>query len=55
MDLTKNYQKLKNNIGNKKKQSVKEIVLQSDVEGFGLAWNHNKIGQIVTGNCAGKV
>lgn len=57
MDLTKNYEKLKNDIGTKKKERCanSEIVLQSDTEGFGLAWNPHKIGQLVTGNCSGQV
>lgn len=55
MDLTKNYQKLKNNIGSKKKEMGREVVLQSDAEGFGLAWNPHKIGQLVTGNVMGRV
>lgn len=55
MDLTKNFEKLKNNVGSKKKEFGQEIVLNSDAEGFGLAWNPHKIGQLVTGNTIGQV
>jgi hypothetical protein len=55
MDLTKNFEKLKNNIGTKKKDSAKEIVLHSEAEGFALSWNHHKVGQLITGNLLGKV
>lgn len=55
MDLTKNYEKLMNGVGNKKKEHAKEIILQSENEGFGIAWNPHKIGQLVTGNVNGHV
>ena len=55
MDLTKNFEQLKNNVGTKKKTFAQEIVLQSDAEGFGIAWNPHKIGQLVTGNTLGQV
>ena len=57
MDLTKNYEKLKNDVASKRKEKMvsTEIVIQSDCEGFGLAWNPHKIGQLVTGNCSGQV
>lgn len=44
-----------NGVGNKKKEQAKEIILQSENEGFGIAWNPHKIGQLVTGNVNGHV
>ncbi len=55
MDMTKNYEKLKNNIGTKKNESGKEIILQSEAEGYALSWNKHSIGQLITGNTVGNV
>lgn len=55
MDLTKNFEKLKNNIGTKKSEIGREIVIQSDSEGFALCWNQHKVGQLITGNMQGQV
>lgn len=53
MDLTKNYEKLMNGLGNKKREHAKEMILKSKNEGYGIAWNPHKIGQLVTGNLNG--
>ena len=55
LDLTKNYEKLNNNVHSHKRDKPKEIVLQSQCEGFALNWNPNKIGQLATGNCLGQI
>lgn len=55
MDLTKNYEKLKNNIATKKSQHAKEIVLQSEAEGYALSWSKHSIGQLLAGNTIGNV
>ena len=54
-DLTKEYEKLENNISSKKREKAKEIVFHSDCEGFALNWNSKKIGQLATGNGKGNI
>jgi hypothetical protein len=44
MDLTKNYEKLKNGVGTKKNEHAKSFVLQSEAEGYSLSWNPHTIG-----------
>jgi hypothetical protein len=44
MDLTANLEKLKNNVGSKRREKGKEIVVPFEHSGYGIAWNPHKIG-----------
>ncbi len=44
MDLTANYEKLKNNVTSKRPQTVKQIIIPFETSGFALNWNPKKIG-----------
>lgn len=55
MDLCDKMEKLKSNIGSKKRETCKEIVIPCESAGFALNWNPHKVGELVAGDSRGIV
>ena len=55
MDLSANYEKLRQNIGSKRREKGKEIIISCETAGYGLCWNPHKVGQLVIGDNMGRV
>lgn len=55
MDLCDKMERLKSNIGSKKRETCKEIIIPCESAGFALNWNPHKVGELVAGDTRGVV